>query len=167
MGKRVALFVFIFLAIALTGCADTAVANTPAATATAKPPAATPTATALNAAVVGGTLAAFKSTLVIDKSCTLQGVCFCASAGDSDCDYLVAVPATGATVTKVILLAKEKWALDFTLTFCIQYLPGDATIASTKDGVTQSGTYGYQSSTIGQISMTISPGSCQLSLSHA
>lgn len=64
------------------------------------------------------------------------------------------------------LLAKQKWALDFTLTFCVQYLPGDATIASTTSGVTQAGTYGYQSS-IGQITMTISPGSCQLSLSHA
>lgn len=165
MGKRVTLFVF--LAIALAGCADTATANTPAAaTATPKPPVTTPTTAALDAAVVGGTVAAFKSTLVIDKSCTLQGVCFCASAGDSDCDYMVAVPATGATVTKVTLLARQKWALDFTLTFCVQYLPGDATIASTTSGVTQAGTYGYQSS-IGQITMTISPGSCQLSLSHA
>lgn len=107
MGKRVTLFVF--LAIALAGSADTATANTPAAaTATPKPPVTTPTTAALDAAVVGGTVAAFKSTLVIDKSCTLQGVCFCASAGDSDCDYMVAVPATGATVTKVTLLAKQK-----------------------------------------------------------
>src|SRR5512146_1919909 len=103
MGKRVALFVVIFLAIALAGCADTAVANT-TATATPKPPAATPTPKALDQPVLGGTLAAFKSTLDIDTSCTLQGVCFCADAGTSHCDYLVAVPATGATVTKVTLL---------------------------------------------------------------
>jgi hypothetical protein len=165
MGKRVTFFVFIFLAIALAGCADTAVANTPA-TATPKPPAATPTATALDQAVVGGTLAAFKSTLVVDKSCTMQGVCFCASAGDSSCDYLVIVPATSPTVTTVTLLAKQTWALDFTLTFCVQYLPPGATISSTTSGVTQSGTYGYQSS-IGQVSMDISPGSCKLTLSHS
>jgi hypothetical protein len=131
----------------------TATTQTPRPTATSKP--------APNVATLGGSVAAFQATEMVDKTCHLGGLCFCASDGDTSCDFLLGVtPATGR-VTEVDLEARGNWPLDQTLTWCLQFMPEGSSITSTQDGITEAGFYLYSSS-LGRVSMQIAPGSCEL-----
>jgi hypothetical protein len=142
----------LFLALALAGCAGIT-------SATIAPTAATHAT--VNTATLGGTVAAFKVAYKVDPTCHMDKLCFCASDGDTACDYLLGViPATGR-VTEVDLQARGNWPLDMTLTWCIQFLPSGASITSMQSGITASGIYLY-SSDQGQVRMQIAPGSCEL-----
>ena len=126
----------------------------PRPTATSKP---TATRTLVNTATLGGTVAAFKATYKVDATCGLAGLCFCASDGDTSCDFLVGItPKTGTRVTEVDLLARGNWPLDMTLTWCLQFMPSGATISSTQSGITTSGFYLYQTD-LGRVRMQIAP----------
>ena len=151
----------IAIVLALAACGGTTaatVANTP------KPAEPTATHAAVNTATLGGTVAAFNAAYKVDPTCGMDKLCFCASDGDTNCDYLLGViPATGR-VTEVDLIARGNWALDFTLTWCLQLMPSGASITSTQSGITASGFYLY-SSDQGQVRMQIAPGSCELTFS--